>query len=202
MFCSNCGHEVPDGTKICPNCGKEVAPDSFKQIENAANNVFNSAEQGFTSAVNDVKDTFTGNNNAYTGAAPLKTDRNLLILILLSLITCGIYTYYFIYTLARDINIACDGDGEETPGLVAFILLGMITCGIYCFYWYYKVGNRLYNNAPRYGMTFEENGTTILLWMVIGALLCGVGVYVGLYFIIKNTNAICEGYNRANGYSF
>ena len=26
MFCSNCGTNVPDGTKFCPNCGAQLAP--------------------------------------------------------------------------------------------------------------------------------------------------------------------------------
>ncbi|RKM55614.1 DUF4234 domain-containing protein [Butyrivibrio sp. X503] len=202
MFCKNCGHELPEGTTVCPNCGKEVEADTIQQLGDAANKAFNSAEQDFTSAINDVTNTFNGNNNAFTGNAPLNTDRNLFIVVLLTIITCGIYAYYFTYTVARDMNITCAGDGEETPGLVAYILLSMVTCGIYSYYWYYKVGNRLSKNAPRYGMTFEESGTTVLLWMVVGTLLCGVGVFIALYIVIKNLNAICEGYNRANGYSF
>ncbi|MBR4831007.1 MAG: DUF4234 domain-containing protein [Butyrivibrio sp.] len=200
MFCTNCGQEIPEGSKVCPNCGKEVES-LEQQITDTAKNVFSSAEQEVVGAVNDVKDTFNG-NAPFTGGAPLKTDRSLLIVILLSLVTCGIYAYYFIYTLARDVNIACEGDGEETPGLLPFILLSMVTCGIYALYWYYKLGNRLANNAERYGMRFEENGTTVLLWGLIGSLLCGVGAYVALYIIIKNTNAICSAYNRANGYAF
>jgi hypothetical protein len=83
--------------------------------------------------------------------------------ILLSLITCGIYGYYFIYKLAEEVNIACEGDGEQTSGLVAFILLSFITCGIYAYYWYYKLGNRLAANAVRYNLNFQENGTTVLM---------------------------------------
>ena len=51
-------------------------------------------------------------------------------------------------------------------------------------------------NAPRYGLSFQENGTTILLWYLIGLLLCGIGPYVAMHFLIKNTNAICDAYNR------
>lgn len=119
--------------------------------------------------------------------------------ILLSLITCGIYGYYFIYKMAKDVNVACEGDGEQTGGLMAFILLSFITCGIYTWVWYYKLGNRLANNAPRYGMTFQENGTTILLWLVVGSIVCGIGGFVAMHFLIKNTNAICNAYNQVNG---
>ena len=32
--------------------------------------------------------------------------------------------------------------------------------------------------------------------MLIGSLLCFIGSYVGIYFLIRNTNAICEAYNQ------
>ena len=75
----------------------------------------------------------------------------------------------------------------------------MITCGIYTWFWYYNLGNRLAANAPRYGMTFQENGTTILLWQIFGSFLCGIGPFVAMYILIKNTNQICNAYNRKHG---
>lgn len=126
----------------------------------------------------------------------LKTDRNVIIYLLLTIVTCGIYSLFFFYHMIQDINTACEGDGQRTPGLLAFILLGIITCGIYDIYWYYKVANRLQQNAPRYNMFFTENGTSVLLWMLIGWLLCGIGPLVGLHIIMKNTNALCIAYNR------
>lgn len=125
----------------------------------------------------------------------LKTNRSLLVVILLSIITCGIYSWIFIYQLASDVNTSCAGDGEETAGLLKFILLSLITCGIYSWIWYYKLGNRLASNAPRYGLSFQENGTTVLVWMLFGSLLCGIGPFIALHIIIKNTNAICAAYN-------
>ena len=66
----------------------------------------------------------------------IQTDRSLVMYILLSIITCGIYGYYFIYKLAVDVNEMCKSDGDSTPGLLAFILLSLITCGLYAYYWY------------------------------------------------------------------
>lgn len=133
-------------------------------------------------------------SGVYTG--PLKTDRSLVLYILLGFLTCGIYQLYVFYTIMRDVNVACDGDGRHTPGLLEFILFGILTCGIYDLYWFYSVGNRLADNAPRYGLHFQENGTTILLWMLIGSLLCFIGSYVGIYFLLNNVNAICSAYNQ------
>lgn len=50
-------------------------------------------------------------------------------------------------------------------------------------------------NAPRYGLQFQENGTTILLWMIFGALLCGIGPFVAMHILIKNANALAAAYN-------
>jgi len=83
--------------------------------------------------------------------------------------------------------------------LLVYILLNFITCGIYSFFWYYNLGNRLAANAPRYGLNFQENGTTVLLWQFIGALLCGIGPFVAMHIIIKNSNMICGAYNHYHG---
>ncbi|WP_455950661.1 DUF4234 domain-containing protein [Eubacterium sp.] len=194
MFCPKCGKEVPDSTKFCPSCGEDLS--LGKKVQDAANNAFQQTEKEMGSAFNEMRDSFNGTSS---NGGRLKDDRGLLSYILLSIITCGIYSYYFIYKIAKDVNVACDGDGQNTSGLAAFILLSMITCGIYTWFWYYNLGNRLAANAPRYGMTFQENGTTILLWQIFGSFLCGIGPFVAMHILIKNTNQICNAYNRKHG---
>ena len=101
--------------------------------------------------------------------------------------------------MALDVNQACDGDGESTPELVAYILLSLITLGIYSLIWEYKLGNRLASNASRYGFSFQENGTTVLMWHLFSVILCGIGPFAAMNILIKNTNAICSAYNQVNG---
>lgn len=129
----------------------------------------------------------------------VNSNRSLVTFILLSIVTCGIYSWYYIYKLAQDANTVCAGDGKDTAGLLKFILLSIVTCGIYSYIWYYSLGNRLSENAPRYGLNFTENGTTILVWMLFGALLCGVGPFIAMHIIIKNMNALAAAYNAKNG---
>ena len=125
----------------------------------------------------------------------VNSERRLWKYILFSLLTCGIYSWFFFYEWARDVNQICDGDGEDTPGLLPFVLLTLVTCGIYSYYWYYKLGNRLQRNGPRYGLDTQDSGSTILMWMLIGALLCGIGIFVGLHILIDNTNRLAAAYN-------
>lgn len=129
---------------------------------------------------------------------PLKTDRSLLLLIILSAVTCGIYPIIFWYKLVEDVNIACEGDGEETTNFIVAIVLSMITCGIYSFIWYYKLGDRLHTNGMRYGVDVKESGSSILLWLLLGSFLCGFGPIIAMYIIINNTNKICWAYNSYN----
>lgn len=122
--------------------------------------------------------------------------RSLLTLILLSIVTCGIYNIIFWYSYADDMNRICQGDGKETKNYIVVLLLSIITCGIYYWIWLYGVGNRLSENAPRYGTSFQENGTTIILWMIIGSFLCGIGAFVAMHILIKNMNELADRYNQ------
>ena len=127
----------------------------------------------------------------------LQEDRNLWKYILLNLVTCGICSLYFHYCWARDVNIACNGDGQHTGGLLAWILLSTLTCGIYPLYWYYALGNRLQLNGRRYGMEIREGGGTILLWILLGLFTCGLCSLYAFYLLLRNTNYICIAYNRS-----
>lgn len=127
----------------------------------------------------------------------IQNDRNIWVYILLTFVTCGIYSIYFWYRYTEDINLVCDGDGNESPNYIIVFLLSLVTFSIYGFYWYYKQGNRLQAIAPSYGLNFQENGTSVLLWMLLGSFLCGIGTFVGMHILMKNMNDIAEPYNMS-----
>lgn len=129
---------------------------------------------------------------------PVKTNRSLLMYWLLSFVTCGIYTFIFIHELAKDMNVIGYGDGQETAGLGKFIVFNILTCGIYSYIWYYQIAERLSINGPRYNVGIQETGMTVLLWMTLGSLLCGIGPLIGLYIIIKNANTVAFAYMAQN----
>ena len=179
------------------------AANAAARADAAAQAAANAAANGYAAPNDYAAGTAYAAGAAYAapGAAqPVKTDRSLLMYIILSIVTCGIYSWYFIYSLARDVNIMCREDGQKTGVLLAFILLSIITCGFYALYWMYSLGNRLAANGPRYGMNFQENGTTVLLWYLVGAFLCGIGPYVAMHILIKNSNALGVAYNRSIGF--
>lgn len=121
--------------------------------------------------------------------------RGLASYVLLSAITGGIYGWWRIHVLARDMNLMCEGDGKKTRGFLAFFFFGLITLGIYDLVWLYMAGDRLYDNAKRYNLTFKEGGGTVLLWFLPGSLII-VGPLIAMHIIFKNTNALADEYNK------
>lgn len=177
------------------NTTKSQSNQNNRRSQNSQSNQYNQSSQN-----NQAKDLdaykYTEDTGDFKGM--LNEKRSLLLFVLLNIITCGFYTFYFVYTASRDVNIACEGDGEYTSGLLKYIILSILTCGIYSVYWNYALANRLASNGQRYGYTIQENGSSFLLWLILGWWVCGLGYFVARNIIIKNLNKICRGYNQQN----
>lgn len=174
MYCTNCGGQIPDGTKFCIHCGANLLP----------------------------KQQFPGGSDIppYNGEK-LREDRGIVLFSVLSFITYGIYAYYYTYKIMHDINVACgcENEEEQVPGMIAFILLSFFTIGGYAIYWVYKLESRMLRNAYRYGMTVREKESTLVLLCLLGYMTVGIGSFVAMGILTKNSNKICQAYNRAYG---
>lgn len=223
MICPNCGSPVPEDSAYCPVCGMpattsqaqagatDIAPyqgeagQAYSQPYQQPPYQQGYQQQGYGGAP------FSGGAEGYAasgGFAPpapmgsaraLNDRRSTLMVLLLNIVTCGVYWYIALHEIAEDTNITCGGDREETPGMAVFIVLSLLTGGLYTAWWYYKIGNRLQRNAPRYGLSFKENGTTLLVWNYAGCLLCCAGPIVAMSIIVKNANALAAAYNAQAG---
>ena len=68
-------------------------------------------------------------------------EKSIGLCVVLSIVTCGIYGIYWLYTIAHDLNDLCESQNQEKgaePGLV--VVLGIVTCGIYSLYYLWKAG--------------------------------------------------------------
>ena len=118
-YCSYCGRELKNNTNICSNCGQPIA---YVQTE-------------------------INRNNTFSNTTPIVTKKEIVIAVLFSILTCGLYMYYWIATMTNDANKI---SGENVPAGGTVILFSILTCGIYLIYWNYKMGKKIYNDLNQF----------------------------------------------------
>lgn len=123
--------------------------------------------------------------------------RDFWLSVLLFFLTCGLYRFYFVYKTTAEFNQMAGDDGETIDPAMT-ILWTIVTCGIYVFWWYYKMGNRIQALATRNQVYVSEDGTTYLVWMVVGTFICG-GPLIAMYFYLNNFNKLVDAYNAHLG---
>lgn len=176
MYCKNCGKKIEDNWNICPYCNNKIRVEARK------------GNAGETESTN-------------LGVIPVITNRiekfNFLKFLLLSIVTCGIYSIVVLYRFTEAINSLCDGDEKESPNYIVVFLLGLVTLGIYGLYWIHRQAERLQDIAPKYNCTITTSATSILLWDSFGTFI-GVGQFIAWNNMFKNINRIIENYNFGN----
>lgn len=91
--------------------------------------------------------------------------KNIVVCILLSLITCGIYGIIWFISMTDDAAYA--NDNHEFSGGKAF-LFTLITCGIYGIYWNYKMGKELCSAKTKKGLPANDNSVLYLILSILG----------------------------------
>ena len=99
-------------------------------------------------------------------------ERNIVLAILFSFLTCGIYMIYWFICLSDDTNTVANENG--TSGGMAF-LFSLITCGIYTFYWMYKQGEKL--DAAKTARGIANNGNSGIIYLVLTLFGFGIIAY-------------------------
>ena len=137
--------------------------------------------------------------NYEPSAAPvgqLKTNRGFIKLLLLSLITFGLYPLFFYASIGNDVNVICSRyDGKKTMNYwLLFFLVGPLTCGIGYIVWIHKLSNRIGKEMDRRNLPHRISAGTYWLWNTLG-LLIAVGPLVYIYKLCKAMNTLAKHYN-------
>ncbi len=104
-------------------------------------------------------------------------NRNIAMCIILSIVTCGIYSIYWFICLTDETNTV-SRHGEDTSGVIAF-LLSVITCNIYALYWAYRQGEKIDEAKTDRGIPSSSSGIAYLL-------LCLFGFGIIAYALMQN----------------
>ena len=91
-------------------------------------------------------------------------NRNIVVCIILSIVTCGIYGMYWMYKINEEMN-AIAGNSDYTSGVVV-IILTLVTCGIYGWFWWKKMGDIQVKDSG--------DGNWGIIYLVLA--LCGLSI--------------------------
>ena len=209
--CEHCGALQADGSKFCTECGARLPspppitrepayPQSTPQ-QYAAPQPNPYAQQNIYAQPVPAAPQPPVYPQRQTYAPPgpvgqLKTNRGLLKLILLSIITFGIYGLVVMSAVSTDINtIASRYDGKKTMHycLVVFIF-SWLTFGIVPLVWSHRISARIGNELTRRGINYSFGAGTFWGWGVLGSLIL-VGPFVYTHKLLKSMNLLSEHYN-------
>jgi len=107
--------------------------------------------------------------------SPIK-ERNIVVCILLSIVTCGIYGIVWFITMTDDMRFV---SGDQTLSGGKAFLLTLITCGIYSYFWAYKMGKAGAAAKASRGMAADDNSVLYLVLQFFGLAIVN-------YCIIQN----------------
>lgn len=134
-------------TKFCPNCGNEIK-EGNKFCAGCGMNFENN----------------TTTNNTIQNYQKI-ANRDIVMAVILSIITCGIYGIYWFIVMTDDANVI--SDEQNASGGLAF-LYTLLTCGIYGIYWNYKMGQKLFATGQKYNKQINDNSILYLILSIFG----------------------------------
>lgn len=134
----------------CPFCAEEIHNGSVKCVH----------------CHSDLQGGGGGAAGAATlNANPIGVERNVIVVFLLSLVTCGIYGIIHFFQVAGDINRHY-GFEKLKPGLD--LLLIIVTCGIWYIVMCYQYGRAFYELELSEGLSPSDNSTLYIILAIFG----------------------------------
>ncbi|MFA6949041.1 MAG: DUF4234 domain-containing protein [Eubacteriales bacterium] len=80
--------------------------------------------------------------------------RNPALVLVLTLITCGIYGWVVVYQLTDEIR---EYTGDQSINPVLELILCLVTCNIYSIYWCYKYSKLIFDMEMRAGVQYPSD---------------------------------------------
>ncbi len=137
--CPFCAVEIADGARTCPSCGETVlqtCPFCAEEIL-ALTRICGWCKSDLASPTGEAKRAPTPEESRRANS--LGEERGLTVVILLGLVTCGVYAFYAMHEQMKEIKAHHPGGRalDPTRDLVLCILTHFATVGLFPFWIYY-----------------------------------------------------------------
>ncbi len=100
-------------------------------------------------------------------------ERNIVLCVIFSIITCGIYGIYWFIVMTNETNAVAPNSATASGGKA--FLFTLLTLGIYGIYWAYKLGEKLDEANSKRGLPAKNQG---ILFLILNLLGFGIITYI------------------------
>lgn len=218
MRCYHCGQEIENDAQHCIYCGANQGAGATVVLDQSFNPYAADAESGRTDPLNqEIYQSYNGYTQPVATvadpvyvppvapAAPvqsgrpvlqLPTNRGLLKMIFLGLITLGIYNVVIFCKMATELNIVASRyDGKRTMPYFAMCSVAPLTLFILPIVWIHKLCNRIGDELNRRGCGYKFSASSFWLWNVLGSFIV-VGPFVFQHKLMKSMNLLNGSFNQ------
>ena len=168
--CPFCAEDIPEESKVCKFCSSTVVrkcPFCAEEV------VANATSCRFCRSEIPAAATSTA-PPAPTG--PLGDERGVVISIVLTLLTCGIYGWVLLYKIGDELNTH-QGKGQLKPGVD--ILLILVTCGLWGIYVMYKYPKVLQEITADEKVTVVDLTVPCIILTIFGLQIVALAILQG-----------------------
>lgn len=129
--------------------------------------------------------------------AHLKTNRSMIKMVLLGMITFGIYPMVILGQMSEEINIiASRYDGKKTMNYwLMALIISPLTMGIGYLVWANNLSARMGNELHRRGINYSFGAGSFWGWNVLGSFIF-VGPFIYLHQLCSASNFLNGSYNQ------
>lgn len=163
IYCNNCGQQNADDARSCTNCGQaftgQGSSNPFSTPPPSQQQEQQQSPWGTPSYGAPMQP------RPGAGLLAVGEKREPVTVILLSLVTCGIYAIWWYYTMATEIKNSL-GREDLNPGMD--LLLMFVTCGIWgIIAFYYKYPKLMVDMQQRVGLPVNDISTMTLIFAFV-----------------------------------
>lgn len=126
------------------------------------------------------------------------------MVLLLNVITCGIYSYFWMYSTTEDLKYL--SNRPDVPSGITVVILTLVTCGFYEIYWYYRIGSVIQGIYHQNNLVSPVSGSKYMILFLVGFILsCCFGIGAILVLLLpliaqQDINNLLALYEQNNPY--
>jgi hypothetical protein len=119
---------------------------------------------------------------------PAVQERNSALVLVLSIVTCGIYYFYWIYATSSEL---ADHTGDRSINPTVDVLLCVVTCGLWGMFVQYRNAQKVHGVLVAHDPYAKDQSQTILILSLV-SFIVGVTGLVAMFMTQEELNRLAR----------